>query len=190
MLKGTNGVLNVSHVFLNGLAYNDLTIEVKDGMVVDYSSSNFDDEAESRRMIFENVLFRHETLPIGEFAIGTNTIAYKMARDYDIEDKMPILIAEKTGPHFAFGDTCYSHEEDVMTYNPDGKKIIARENECSALRHEDMSKAYFNCHTDVTLPFDELALIEAVLDDGSSIPIIKDGKFVVSGCEELNEPLN
>jgi hypothetical protein len=113
-----------------------------------------------------------------------------MARDYNIEDKLPILIAEKTGPHFAFGDTCYSHEEDVMTYNPDGKAIIARENECSALRNEDVSKAYFNCHTDVTMPFEELALIEAVLPDGSSIPIIKDGKFVVAGCEELNVPLD
>ena len=189
VLKGTGGILNVSHVFLNGLAYNDLTIEVTDGMVTDYSCSNFDDEAECRRMIYENVLFRHETLPVGEFAIGTNTTAYRMARDYNIEDKLPILIAEKTGPHFAFGDTCYSHEEDVKTYNPDGKEIIARENECSALRNEDISKAYFNCHTDVTMPFDELALIEAVLPDGSAIPIIKDGIFVVEGCEELNVPL-
>ena len=190
VLKGTNGILNVSHVFLNGLQYNDLVIEVKDGMVADYSCSNFDDEAECKRMIFENVLFRHDTLPIGEFAIGTNTTAYRMARDYNIEDKLPILIAEKTGPHFAFGDTCYSHEEDVKTYNPDGKAIIARENECSALRNEDVSKAYFNCHTDVTMPFEELALIEAVLPDGSSIPIIKDGRFVVAGCEELNVPLD
>ena len=190
VLKGTNGTLNVSHVFLNGLQYNDLVIEVKDGMVADYSCSNFDDEAECKRMMFENVLFRHDTLPIGEFAIGTNTTAYRMARDYNIEDKLPILIAEKTGPHFAFGDTCYSHEEDVKTYNPDGKAIIARENECSALRNEDVSKAYFNCHTDVTMPFEELALIEAVLPDGSSIPIIKDGKFVVAGCEELNVPLD
>ena len=189
VLKGTGGILNVSHVFLNGLAYNDLTIEVTDGMVTDYSCSNFEDEAECRRMIYENVLFRHETLPVGEFAIGTNTTAYRMARDYNIEDKLPILIAEKTGPHFAFGDTCYSHEEDVKTYNPDGKEIIARENECSALMNEDISKAYFNCHTDVTMPFDELALIEAVLPDGSAIPIIKDGLFVVEGCEELNVPL-
>ncbi len=189
VLKGTNGTLNVSHVFLNGLAYNDLIIEVKDGMISDYSCSNFEDEDECKRMIYENVLYRHDTLPIGEFAIGTNTLAYKMGREYNIEAKLPILIAEKTGPHFAFGDTCYSHEEDVKTYNPDGKEIIARENECSALRNEDISKAYFNCHTDVTMPFDELKLIEAVLPDGSTIPIIKDGLFVVEGCEELNEPL-
>ena len=72
------------------------------------------------------------------------------ARRFDINDKLPILIAEKTGPHFAVGDTCYSHEEDRMTYNPDGKAIIARENEVSALRHTDLSKAYLNCHTDIT----------------------------------------
>ena len=82
----------------------------------------------------------HETLPMGEFAIGTNTTAYRMARDFDIADKLPILIAEKTGPHFAVGDTCYSHEEDMVTYNPDGKQIVARENDFSKLRSEDMSK--------------------------------------------------
>ena len=77
---------------------------------------------------------------MGEFAIGTNTTAYRMARDFDIADKLPILIAEKTGPHFAVGDTCYSHEEDMVTYNPDGKQIVARENDFSKLRSEDMSK--------------------------------------------------
>lgn len=189
LLAGTNGILHVSRVFLNGLAYHDLKITVEDGMVSDYTCSNYKDEAESKRMIYENVMYRHKSLPMGEFAIGTNTLAYKMGREYAIEDKLPILIAEKTGPHFAFGDTCYSHEEDIVTYNPDGKKIIARENECSAKRHEDMSKAYFNCHTDITLPFAELGLIEAVLEDGTSIPIIKDGLFVVDGCDELNKPL-
>ncbi len=189
VLTGTEGTLNVSHVFLNGLAYKNLIIEVKDGKVVNYSCDNFDDEAEGKRYIFENVLHRHETLPIGEFAIGTNTTAYRMARDFDIEAKLPILIAEKTGPHFAFGDTCYSHEENVTLYNPDGKEIIAKENECSALRDTDVSQAYFNCHTDVTMPFDELALIEAVTPEGEHIPIIKDGLFVVAGCEELNSPL-
>ena len=188
-LTGTEGVLNVSHVFLNGLAYKNLTIEVKDGKVTDYSCDNFEDEAEGRRYIFENILFRHDTLPIGEFAIGTNTTAYRMARDYNIESKLPILIAEKAGPHFAFGDTCYSHEEESTLYNPDGKEIIAKENECSALRNSDISKAYFNCHTDITLPFDELGLIEAVTPTGDRLPIIKDGLFVVVGCEDLNNPL-
>ena len=135
------------------------------------------------------MLFHHDTLPLGEFAIGTNTTAYMAARRFDINDKLPILIAEKTGPHFAVGDTCYSHEEDRMTYNPDGKAIIARENEISALRHTDMSQAYLNCHTDITIPYDELGEVSAVRADGSVIEIIKDGFFVLKGTEELNVPL-
>ena len=41
-------------------------------------------------------------------------------------------------------------------YNPDGKEVIARDNEISLLRKEDMSKAYFSCHTDITVPYCEL----------------------------------
>ena len=71
--------------------------------------------------------FHHDTLPMGEFAIATNTNDLSYGRGvYDIAAKMPILIAEKTGPHFAVGDTCYTYDEDNMTYNPDGKAIIAR----------------------------------------------------------------
>ena len=106
-------------------------------------------------------------LPLGEFAIGTNTTAYVMARKFDIADKLPILIAEKTGPHFAVGDTCYSHEEDGITYNPDGKRIIARSNEISDLRKTNPDKAYFNCHTDITIPYDELGEVSAVTADGT-----------------------
>ena len=43
-----------------------------------------------------------------------------MARVYDIAAKMPILIAEKTGPHFAVGDTCYTYDEDNMANSPIG----------------------------------------------------------------------
>ena len=48
-------------------------------------------------MYKRQVLKNHETLPLGEFAIGTNTTAYVAAKKFNIEDKMPILIAEKTG---------------------------------------------------------------------------------------------
>ena len=108
------------------------------------------------KFIRNNVLFNHETLPLGEFAIGTNTTAYMAAKRYGIGPKLPILIAEKMGPHFAVGDTCFSWSEDNPTYNPDGKRIMAKDNECSVLRKEDVSKAYFNCHTDITIPYDEL----------------------------------
>ena len=75
-----------------------------------------------------------------------------------------------------------------MTYNPDGKAIIARDNEVSALRHEDMGKAYFNCHTDITIPYDELGELTAVTEDGTEYEIIRDGRFVLDGTEELNMP--
>ena len=188
VLKGTNGVLHVSRVFLGELEYKNLEITFTDGMISGYSCTNFETEEENRKYIKENVMFHHDTLPMGEFAIGTNTVAYMAAKKYDIGDKLPILIAEKMGPHFAVGDTCYSHEEDVMTYNPDGKAIIARENEISALRATDSKKAYFNCHTDITIPYDELGELSAVTKDGVSIPIIKEGRFVLAGCEELNRP--
>ncbi len=189
VLRGTNGVLHVSQVYLNELKYVDLKITFTDGRITDYTCKNFDSEEENKKYIYENVLMFHETLPMGEFAIGTNTTAYKMARDYQIADKLPILIAEKTGPHFAVGDTCYSHEEDTSTYNPDGKEIVARENEISALRSEDMGKAYFNCHTDITIPYDELDCITVIRSDGTTEDVIRDGMFVVPGTEKLNEPL-
>ena len=190
VLKGTTGKLFVSQVFLHELKYLNLEIDFTDGVITDYTCTNFEDEAECKKYIKDNVLNNHETLPMGEFAIGTNTTAYRMARVYDIADKLPILIAEKTGPHFAVGDTCYSHEEDVVAYNPDGKAIVARENDYSRLRHEDMSKAYFNCHTDITIPYDELDKITVIRKDGSEIDIIADGRFVLSGTEELNKALD
>lgn len=186
-LTGTNGVLHVSQVYLNELKYNDLEITFENGCIKDYTCKNFDTEEENKKYIKENVMFNHDTLPIGEFAIGTNTTAYVMANKYDIVYKLPILIVEKMGPHFAVGDTCYSWEEDVKTYNPDGKEIVAKENEISALRNEDLSKAYFSCHTDITIPYDELGEITAVTKNGEEIVIIKDGRFVLPGTELLNE---
>lgn len=190
ILKGTSGVLNVSKVFLNELNYVDLELKVEDGMIQDYSCRNFENPEETRRYIRENILFNHQSIPMGEFAIGTNTTAYMMAKKYQIAEKLPILIAEKMGPHFAFGDTCYSWQEDTPVYNPDGKEIIARDNEASLLRKSDISKAYFGCHTDITIPYDELGLIEVEKADGSKIEIIRDGRFVLKGTEELNEPFN
>lgn len=188
VLTGTEGTLHVSHVYLGELEYTDLMITFEDGMIKDYSCMNFPDARENQKYIKENILYHHETLPIGEFAIGTNTTAFVMARKYQIEDKLPILIAEKTGPHFAVGDTCYSYSEEVKVYNPDGKEIIAKDNECSIRRKEKNQQAYFNCHTDITIPYDELGEISVVTQEEEVISIIEDGRFVLSGCEELNEP--
>lgn len=189
VLEGTEGKLHVSQVYLNELNYMNLELDFKDGMIVDYTCSNFESEEENQKYIRDNVLYHHDTLPMGEFAIGTNTTAYRVAREYDIAAKMPILIAEKTGPHFAVGDTCYTYDEDNMTYNPDGKAIVARDNSVSAQRKTDLSKAYFNCHTDITIPYDELGAITVIRKDGTAEDIIRDGKFVVPGTESLNEQL-
>ncbi len=187
-LTGTQGVLHVSGVYLNELYYRNLTIQFADGKICGYSCDNFDDREENRKLIRENILFNHETLPIGEFAIGTNTVAYMMAKRYQILHKLPILIVEKMGPHFAVGDTCYSYSEENRVYNPDGKEIVAKDNECSLLRNEDMSQAYFNCHTDITIPYEEIGRITAVRADGTRVDIIRDGDFALSGLEKLNEP--
>ena len=189
-LSGTDGTLHVSEVYLNELKYLDLELTFRDGRVASYTCGNFEDEEENRKYIRNNVLFNHETLPLGEFAIGTNTTAYMTAQKYDIGAKLPILIAEKMGPHFAVGDTCFSWSEDNPTYNPDGKQIMAKDNECSILRKEDPAKAYFNCHTDITIPYDELDSITVVRPDGSEIPLIEKGRFVLPGTEELNRPFS
>ena len=189
VLEGTNGLLHVSKVYLNELQYQDLKITFANGMIADYSCKNFERELENKEYIKEHVLHRQATLPLGEFAIGTNTTAYVVAKKYQIEDKMPILIAEKMGPHFAVGDTCYSWSEENKLYNPDGKEIVAKDNSVSILRKEDVSKAYFQCHTDITIPYEELEEIAVVTEKGERIVLLKDGHFVLSGTEILNEPL-
>ena len=74
-------------------------------------------------------------------------------------------------------------------YNPDGKEMIARDNEVSILRKEDVSKAYFGVHTDITIPYKELERISAVREDGTKVDLILDGRFVLAGLDELNRPL-
>ena len=190
-LKDTNGVLHVKETYLKSLRFENLKIIFKDGYVKDYTCSNFQDEKDNKSYIQENILFPHKTLPLGEFAIGTNTQAHIMSKKYNILPIMPVLIVEKMGPHFAIGDTCYSWEEDFAVFNPiDGKEITARENEHSAMRKTDIQKAYTNCHTDITLPYEELDFISAITKIGEKIDIIRDGRFVVSGTEELNVPLD
>jgi len=188
VLKGTSGILNVSEVYLHELKYKNLTVKFEDGMVIEYTCDNFDSDEKNKTFIKENLLYNHDTLPIGEFAIGTNTMAYVMANKYNIVYKLPILIVEKMGPHFAVGDTCYTWSEDVVIFNPNGKEIIAKDNEVTILRKTDLEKAYYNCHTDITIPYDEIGEIVAVKADGTKITIIKEGRFVLEGALELNKP--
>lgn len=188
-LQGTNGVLHVEEVFLEGLKYVDLELVFKDGYVAEYSCKNFEEEEKNKKFIEENLLFPHKTLPLGEFAIGTNTLAYVIAQKYDIVSILPVLIVEKMGPHFAIGDTCYSYSEDNKVYNQyDGKEIVAKDNEKSILRKVDKNNAYTQCHTDITIPYDSIGSINAITKNGEVIEIIKNGRFVLLGTEELNEP--
>ncbi|MCR5655801.1 MAG: aminopeptidase [Lachnospiraceae bacterium] len=191
-LSGTEGVLHVTKVYLEGLSYDNLELTFADGMVTGYDCKNFAEEESNKRFIEEHILYHHKSIPMGEFAIGTNTTAYVMGRKFGIERKLPILIAEKTGPHFAVGDTCYSYAEDVAVYNPDGKEIIARDNACSLLRKDEKRReeAYFHCHTDITIPYDELGRLYGVRADGSEVDLIVNGRFVLPGTEELNGPLD
>lgn len=189
ILAGTGGLLHVSNVYIGDFQFKNFRMWFEDGMITDYSCDNFEDQEEGKKLIRQQILKNHDTLPLGEFAIGTNTTAYAMAEKFGIVDKLPILIAEKMGPHFAVGDTCYSWSEDSPVYNPDGKEIIARDNEVSLLRREDVSKAYFGCHTDITIPYSELGDIVAVAADGNRMPVIRNGRFAVAGTEALNEEL-
>ena len=190
ILAGTTGLLHVSQVYLGDIQFKNLRIRFEDGKVAEYSCDNFENPEEGHQLIRQQILKNHDTLPMSEFAIGTNTAAYAMAQKFGIVEKLPILIAEKMGPHFAVGDTCYSWSEDSPMYNPDGREVIARDNEISILRKEDVSKAYFGCHLDITIPYSELGDITAVCEDGRELPVIREGRFVVAGTEELNRALD
>ena len=190
VLKGTNGILHLESVYLNDLEFKELYIEFEDGYTKRYTCKNFDDEDKNQNYIKENLLYPHDSLPIGEFAIGTNTLAYSLAKKYNIVNILPVLIVEKMGPHFAIGDTCYSHSEDNPVFNSCKKQIIAVDNERSILRKTDIDKAYTNVHTDITIPYHDLKFISVILPDGSKKDIICDGKFVLKGTESLNEALN
>lgn len=189
-LETTEGILHVKEVYLNGIKFVDLALVFKSGIIDNISCGNYADEKANKKFLDTYLLFNHETLPLGEFAIGTNTVAYRATKRFGLEAIMPILIAEKTGPHFAVGDSCYSHEEEVKTYNPNGKEIVAKENRYSLMRDSKPEDAYFNCHTDITIPYDELGSLVAVCHNGEQIEILRDGRFVLEGLEELNKSLD
>ncbi len=190
MLTGTEGLLHATSVYLNGIYFKDLMLRFADGRIVSFDCGNSENRDSNRRLIKDYLLGGRDSLPLGEFAIGTNTTAYAAARKYGITERLPILIVEKMGPHFAIGDTCYSRAEDHAVFNPDGKEIIARENEISARRNEEGFQAYFNCHTDITIPYDEIEEILVIDKDENMFPILRDGRFILEGTEDLNMPLN
>ena len=189
VLKGTCGTLQVKEIYLKGVPFHNLTLQFTDGMVTDYGCDNGETAEAGRAYVREHLMRNHDTLPMGEFAIGSNTLAYAIARNMDLLSRMPILLAEKMGPHVAVGDPCFARGEDAPVFNLyDHKEMVARENERTARRGEG-GDVYTNVHTDITLAFDELAALDGVRPDGSRIPVLRNGRFVLPGTELLNEPL-
>lgn len=188
-LKGTHGKLHFKNIFLKGYSYTDLELDFVDGRVVQYSCKNFDSEEDNKKYIMNTLFNGNERIPIGEFAIGTNTLAYEIVKKHNIVEELPILLVEKMGPHFAIGDPCYSFGEEGRIFNLlDGKEIVAKENELTSLRNIDIGKAYTGIHVDMTVPYEYIETLNAITED-KVIEIIKDGIFVMDGLKNLNEPL-
>lgn len=187
VLQGTEGTWHVPEVYLRGRYFKDLTLVFAEGRITHYSCQNFLDPAKNREYIHRELLFPHDSLPMGEFAIGSNTRAYQIAKKHDLFPRLPILIAEKMGPHLAIGDPCFARGEEAPVYNLfDKKEMVARANEIAAQGGD----VYTNKHIDITLPYDQIALLAGYTHAGEELAIIRDGRFVLAGTEPLNEPLD
>lgn len=182
-LTGTNGVLHVHQICLKGVFYHDLRLTFEDGWAVKAES------ADGPGYVQENLLYPQSRIPMGEFAIGTNTRAYAIAQRYGIGNRLPILIYEKMGPHVAIGDPCFARSEDVPIYNMyDGKDMVCRQNEVTMERNEK-ENVYFGKHVDITLPYHQVEYLRGVRADGTTIDFIREGRFVLENTEKLNEGL-
>ncbi|NQT57832.1 MAG: aminopeptidase [Bacteroidetes bacterium] len=190
-LQGTNGLLHFREIYVNGVQYKDLKLRFSDGYIDEWSCTNYIVPEDAENYIHETLLFPHETLTMGEFAIGTNTQAYRAVKEWELLPLLPILLIEKMGPHFAVGDPCYARGEDAEVYNlPDGKRVTAKQNERTANRETLKDNVYFNKHIDLTLPYEETALLSLIDETGQTQNIIENGLFCLDGLEELNKPLN
>lgn len=188
-LKGTKGIWHVPDIYLGGRYYKDLILVFDEGKIIDYSCQNFKDRQKNREYIERELLFPYESLPIGEFAIGSNTKAYQIAIKHNLFSRLPILLAEKMGPHIAIGDPCFARSEDAPIYNLyDKKEMVARYNETT--RRKNADDVYTNKHIDITLPYDQIRLLAGYTRDGQEIEIIRNGRFVLEGTEPLNKPLD
>lgn len=81
VLAGTEGLLHVSQVYIGDFQFKNFRMEFKDGKITNYSCDNFADPEEGKKLIRQQILKNHDTLPMGEFAIGTNTTAYAVAQE-------------------------------------------------------------------------------------------------------------
>ena len=123
VLEGTNGVLHVSRVYLDGLQYKDLELKFKDGKIVDYRCGNFKDEEEGRRYIFDNVLKNHVTVMINHFTLEEET------GDHILNINMSCLKQEGEG---------LAIEEDTLEENKTEVSYVFDKEEIEALaRNKD-----------------------------------------------------
>lgn len=190
-LKNSNGLIHIQKVRISRIEFKDIELRLENGFVTAYGCKNTENDEENHELINSYIFHNRETLPIGEFALGTNTFAYSLAKQDGILYKLHTLIYEKLGPHIALGDTCFSWSEDFARYsNFTGKKIMAVDNEVSIKRKLDPTQAYFGVHYDLTIPYDEMEEITVWTKEQAKIPIVKNGCFVLPGCESLNQYLN
>lgn len=181
-LAGTGGLLHVPCACLKGWVYHDLKLWFEHGTVERAECQ------EGAKYLRENLFQGSDYVPAGEFAIGTNTFAYTLARRYGLENRLPILISEKTGPHLAIGDSCFARAEDVPVYNMyDRKEMVCRENEVCLRNGKD--RCYCGFHVDITLPYDQIEYVWGRTAPGETVPLIENGRFVVEGTQELNTGL-
>ena len=80
VLEGTEGLLHVGSVYIGDFQFRDLEIAFQDGKTTSYTCRNFEDPEECRALVKQVILKNHDSLPMGEFAIGTNTTAYETDR--------------------------------------------------------------------------------------------------------------
>ena len=65
------------------------------------------------------------------------------------------------------------------------KKLLQKK-----MKTRNITERYFNCHTDVTIPYDELGDIIVFTKTGETVTLIENGRFVLPGTERLNEVLD
>ena len=179
LLAGTSGTIHLDRFPFRGHTFIDLTMHFENGFIDTYSCANYETDEDNSHFI-ETLLFSgHSSLPVGEFAIGTNTRAYSIIRRYNIADTVPSLLLEKTAPHLAIGDSCYARRRGSIKNSANGKTLSLLNNQ----------KRLFNTHVDITLPFENIEILEASFADGKRVPIVYEGIFVPKYLSQLNKYL-
>jgi leucyl aminopeptidase (aminopeptidase T) len=179
LLNDTSGLLHLDRFLFEGHTFLDLTLHIADGYIDSYDCANFENAEDNAQFLINHLFAGHTTLPIGEFAIGTNTRAYSVVRQYDLTATAPSVLMEKTAPHLAIGDSCYARRTEILKNHMNGKKL-------NILNNQDR---LFNTHVDITIPFEQIESLVAVFSDGKNEPIISEGLFALSDLAIFNIPL-